>query len=80
MRKRRSAFSATGRYSRRTFIEGSPAVATRKTKSMTGKQGGRKLATGAGRAKHNRAGESQKRSTSRRGSASRTGSSKQRKG
>jgi hypothetical protein len=55
-------------------------VATRKTKSMTGKQGGRKLATGAGRAKHNRAGESQKRSTSRRGSASRTGSSKQRKG
>jgi hypothetical protein len=47
---------------------------------MTGKDGRRKLATGSGRAKHNRAGESQKRSTSRHGSSSRTGSSKQRKG
>jgi hypothetical protein len=50
-----------------------------KTKSMAGSDGGRKLASDAGRSKHKRAGEPQKQGT-RRGGASRTGSSKQRKG
>jgi hypothetical protein len=50
------------------------------TKSMTGKDGGRKLATGAGRAKQKSGGEPQKERAVERGAARRTGSSKQRKG
>jgi hypothetical protein len=54
-------------------------MAAQKTKSMTGKDGGRKLATGAGRKVHNSGGEAQKQ-TINRGSSRRSGSSKQRKG
>lgn len=50
-----------------------------KTKSMVGSDGGRKLASDAGRSKHKRAGQPQKQGT-RRGGTSRTGSQKQRKG
>jgi hypothetical protein len=50
-----------------------------KTKSMVGSDGGRKLASDAGRSKHKSAGEPQKKGT-RRGGSSRTGSLKQRKG
>ena len=49
-----------------------------KTKSMTGKDGGRKLAADHGRAKAKSGGEPQ--SKTRTGSSRRTGSSKQRKG
>lgn len=49
------------------------------SKSMTGKDGGRKLATGAGRKVHSSGGEAQKQ-TINRGASRRTGSSKQRKG
>ena len=52
-------------------------MAKKKSKSMTGKDGGRKLASGAGRTKAKSGGEPQK-DTSQ-GSSSRTGSSKQRK-
>jgi hypothetical protein len=50
-----------------------------KSKSMTGKDGERKLAAGHGRAKAKSGGEAQKQ-TRNRGAARRTGSSKQRKG
>jgi hypothetical protein len=50
-----------------------------KSKSMAGKDGGRKLATGHGRAKQKSGGEPQKK-TRHRGASRRTGSSKQRKG
>jgi hypothetical protein len=50
------------------------------SKSMTGKDGGRKLAADAGRAKHKHGSEPQKERTVERGSARRAGSSKQRKG
>jgi hypothetical protein len=56
------------------------ASTTRKTKSMLDKDGERKLAAGAGRKRQKRAGEPQKDSPVPRGSARRTGSSKQRKG
>jgi hypothetical protein len=56
------------------------AMAKRKTKSMTGSDGGRKLASGAGRAKANRGGEAKKKTKDPRESSKRTGSSKQRKG
>jgi hypothetical protein len=49
-----------------------------KTKSMRGKDGERKLASGAGRSKRKRGGEAQKPTAG--GAARRTGSSKQRKG
>jgi hypothetical protein len=51
----------------------------KKSKSMQGNDGGRKLATGAGRAKQKSAGEPQKETTPPR-PGQRTGSSKQRKG
>jgi hypothetical protein len=51
-----------------------------KSKSMTGKDGGRKLASDHGRSKEKSGGEAQKGRTVARGSGSRTGSSKQRKG
>jgi hypothetical protein len=51
---------------------------TQKTKSMAGKDGRRKLQTGAGRKTHKSGGEPQKQTSGR--SAGRTGSSKQRKG
>jgi hypothetical protein len=50
-----------------------------KSKSMTGKDGGRKLAAGAGRAKHKSAGEPQRETKDPRDTRPRTGSSKQRK-
>jgi hypothetical protein len=50
-----------------------------KSKSMTGKDGGRKLAADHGRAKANSGGEPKKKET-RAGVGGRTGSSKQRKG
>jgi hypothetical protein len=50
-----------------------------KSKSLTGKEGGRKLASGHGRAKAKSGGEPQKKDT-RAGAAGRTGSSKHRKG
>ncbi len=53
-------------------------MAKRKTKSMTGSDGGRKLAAGAGREKHKSGGEPQKQTA--RGYVGRSGSSKQRKG
>jgi hypothetical protein len=49
-----------------------------KSKSMTGREGGRKLAADHGRKKHKGGGERQK--NTRPGAALRTGSSKQRKG
>jgi hypothetical protein len=51
----------------------------RRSKSMTGKDGGRKLAAGAGRAKHKSAGEPQRETKDPRDARPRTGSSKQRK-
>jgi hypothetical protein len=50
---------------------------SKKTKSMSGKDGGRKLAAGAGRKKQNSGGEPQKQTS---WPSRRTGSSKQRKG
>jgi hypothetical protein len=50
-----------------------------KSKSMTGKDGERKLASGHGRKKEKGGGEPQKKTT-RAGTAGRTGSSKQNKG
>ena len=47
---------------------------------MTGRAGGRKLVADAGRGKQKSGGESQKQRVVERGSARRTGSSKQRKG
>jgi hypothetical protein len=55
-------------------------MAAQKTKSMTGKDGGRKLATGAGRKTHKSGGEPQKQTINLGASRRRTGSSKQRKG
>jgi hypothetical protein len=52
-------------------------MAKKKSKSMKGSDGSRKLAAGAGRTKGKSGGEPQK---ARRGSLQRTGSSKQRKG
>ena len=52
----------------------------KKSKSMVGKDGGRKLAAGAGREKQKSGGEAQRPSAVTRGSGGRTGSSKQRKG
>jgi hypothetical protein len=49
------------------------------TKSMTGKNGGRKLASNAGRGKQKSGGEPQKETKDPRKSRLRTGSSKQRK-
>jgi hypothetical protein len=49
-----------------------------KSKSMTGKDGGRKLAAGHGRAKQKSGGEPQKVRTVPRGLGGRTGSSKKR--
>jgi hypothetical protein len=49
-----------------------------KSKSMTGNDGGRKLASGHGRKKHKAAGEPQKQTKAR--TAGRSGSPKQRKG
>jgi hypothetical protein len=51
-----------------------------KSKSMTGKDGDRKLAAGHGRAKQKSGGEPQKETGRPRGASRRTGSSKQRKG
>jgi hypothetical protein len=51
-----------------------------KSKSMTGSDGGRKLAAGSGRKKQKSGGESQKDRVVPRGSGGRTGSGKQRKG
>ena len=61
-----------------------PAVAMakttmRKSKSMKGSDGGRKLAAGAGRAKHKSAGEPQRKTKGPRDAQPRTGSSKQRR-
>ena len=53
-------------------------MAKRKTKSMSGKDGGRKLAAGAGRAKAKSGGEPKKETS--RGTTKGSGSSKQRKG
>jgi hypothetical protein len=47
---------------------------------MTGRDGGRKLASGAGRGKQKSGGEAQKDRVVERGSSRRAGSSKQRKG
>lgn len=55
-------------------------MAARKTKSMMGKDGGRKLAAGAGRGKNKHGSEPQKDRPVQRGMARRSGSSKQRKG
>ena len=55
-------------------------MAKKKTKSMTGKEGGRKLASDAGRKKAKSGGEAQKETGNPRGSSKRTGSSKQPKG
>lgn len=55
-------------------------MAKKKSKSMTGNDGGRKLAGGAGRAKAKSGGEPQKETKDPRTSSKRTGSSKQRKG
>jgi hypothetical protein len=52
----------------------------KKSKSMTGGDGDRKLATGSGRTKQKSGGEAQKESVVPRGSAKRNGSSKQCKG
>jgi hypothetical protein len=54
-------------------------VAKRKSKAMTGSDGGRKLASDAGRRKQKSGGEPQKESVVPRGSARRTGSGKKRK-
>ena len=55
-------------------------MARKKTKSMTGNDGARKLASGAGRTKAKSGGEPQKDTGAPRGTSRRTGSSKQRKG
>jgi len=59
-----------------TFMQ--ETVVATKTKSQMGRDGQRKLATGAGRKKHKSGGEPQKEIKT--GSFGRTGSSKQRKG
>jgi hypothetical protein len=52
----------------------------KKSKSMKGADGGRKLAAGAGRRKQKAGGEAQKVRVVERGTGRRAGSSKQRKG
>jgi hypothetical protein len=47
-----------------------------KSKSMTGRDGGRKLAANHGRGKHKTGGEAQKETGAERGSSRRTGSSR----
>lgn len=61
------------------FLRTKGEIAMAKSKSMTGKDGERKLAADHGRAKHKGGGEPQKQDTHA-GTGGKTGSSKQRKG